>query len=188
MDEIGIMKAVTWIPGTNSELDTLFHNLREKQYSDKSHRLWYNYDSSFVNYCVALSICFEENLPVLCSSIAYRDCWPKEAYRILNRLWKIDSFRKPGATKRMSISFKYIADSQIDWLSKNTNYRLFFISRQTDNWERWVSRQFKQYNINFKQTDYKYLTCPNESDDTCWQNIIYNGDEKILEQWKRRIS
>jgi hypothetical protein len=28
--------------------------------------------------------------------------------------------------------------------------------------------------------------CPNECDDTCWQRIIYAGDESLLEQWKRK--
>ena len=89
----------------------------------------------------------------------------------------------------MSPSFAESAKSQISWLKENTDSRLHFISRQTDNWESWVMRNFQEvYNISFRTDNYKYLTCPNECDDTCWQKIIYNGDPEILTQWKRRQS
>jgi hypothetical protein len=41
-------------------------------------------------------------------------------------------------------------------------------------------------NINFKSDKYRYITCDNCEDDVCWQSIIYNGDEKLLDKWKRR--
>jgi hypothetical protein len=80
----------------------------------------------------------------------------------------------------------YSAASQIEWLERNTDCQLYFISRQTDNWNDWMMDHFKEYQINFLTDTHLYLTCPNECDDTCWQRIIYSGDESLLEQWKRK--
>lgn len=181
------MRTITWAPGTNSEMDDLFDQLRERQYLDVEHRLWKNYSKENFDFAVALTIHFgDDNEPEMCSSIASRDCWPQGAYRILNRLWKVQEARKSSAPGTMSASFGFSAVSQVEWLNTHTNYKLYFISRETDNWERWVARQFGAYNLNFSTTDYKYLTCPNECDESCWQNIIYDGSTDILEQWRRR--
>lgn len=180
------MKAVTWKPGSNFELDQLFDKLREEQYQDRSHRLWKNYSQESFDTAIALTICFNDsNEPEMCSSIASRNCWPNDAYRILNRLWKHSN--KIAFPRVMSPSFGMSAASQINWLKENTSYQLYFISRQTENWEEWCIRNFQNvYNLSFKTDNYKYLTCPNECDDTCWQKIIYNGNDQLLEQWKRR--
>lgn len=181
------MKTITWTPGINPELDQLFDSLRNEQYQDRNHRLWENYSKDSFKFAVALTICFNDaGVPEMCSSIASRDCWPRNAYRILNRLWKHSN--KIKYPRVMSPSFAESARSQIDWLDKNTNCDLYFISRQTDNWEQWVMRNFKEaYNMSFETDKYKYLTCPNECDETCWQKIIYHGDASVLEQWKRQI-
>ncbi len=181
------MKTVTWSPGTNNELDQLFDVLREQQYQNRSHRLWENYSSDFLKYSIALTICFDkDNNPEMCSSIASRDCWPVGVYRILNRLWKHSN--KVAFPRVMSPSFAESAKSQIEWLANNTASKLHFISRQTDNWESWVIKNFCDiYAVNFQTDNYKYLTCPNECDNTCWQKIIYNGDPEILTQWKRKL-
>ena len=182
------MKTITWSPGTNLELDQLFDSLRDEQYRDHSHRLWENYSKDSFKFAVALTICFNNSgIPEMCSSIASRDCWPGNTYRILNRLWKHSN--KINYPRVMSPSFAESARSQIDWLDKNTNCDLYFISRQTDNWEQWVICNFKEvYNQSFETDKYKYLTCPNECDETCWQKIIYNGNPEILTQWKRKTS
>ena len=123
----------------------------------------------------------------MCSTIAVRDCWPVGGYRILNRLWKHSN--KIVYPRVMSPSFGSGAQSQVNWLGENTDCKLYFISRQTDNWQAWVMSNFeKEYDLDFKSDNYKYLTCPNECDDTCWQSIIYAGSEQLLEQWKKRPS
>lgn len=181
------MNAITWAPGTNKELDILFDNLREDQHQNKEHRLWKNYSKDMLNFSVALTIVFDNEQPVMCSSIASRDCWPVDSYRILNRLWKVQDSRKSGAPGTMSVSFGYSALSQIEWLNINTAHKLYFISRETDNWERWVAKQFEQnHNLVFKIGQGKFLTCPNECDDSCWQRIIYNGSALVLEKWKQK--
>jgi hypothetical protein len=180
------MKAITWTPGENSNLDQLFDNLREQQYNDRSHRLWKNYSSKSFDFAVAFTIWFNDNdEPEMCSSIASRTCWPKNTYRILNRLWKHSN--KITYPRKMSVSFGESAKSQIEWLKLNTNFDLCFMSRQTNNWEEFAIENFhEQLGLYFKTDNYKYLTCPNECDDTCWQKIIYTGNHSVLEQWKRR--
>lgn len=181
------MKTITWSPGTNPELDRLFDSLRVEQHNDRTHRLWENYSKDSFKFAVALTICFDNNeVPEMCSSIASRECWPGNAYRILNRLWKHSN--KIKYPRVMSPSFAESAKSQINWLNENTDCKLYFISRQTDNWEQWVIRNFKEvYNLHFETDKYKYLTCPNECDETCWQKIIFCGNSSVLDQWKRQI-
>mgnify|MGYP006266805639 CR=1 FL=1 len=182
------MPTVTWTPGSNPAMDQLFDQLREQQYQDREHRLWRNYAPDHFSFAVALTIHFDElGNPELCSSVALRDCWPSETYRILNRLWKVPGVRKEGAPGSMSGSFGLSAASQIEWLNTNTNYKLYFLSRETPNWENFAVRQFARFGIHFYRTEFLYLTCPNECDESCWQNIVYNGDSDILETWKRRL-
>jgi hypothetical protein len=180
------MKVITWSPGTNPEYDELFESLRATHYADTSHRLWKNYAKEAFKDVAALTIYFdEEGTPELCSSTIQRDCWPSGAYRILNRLWKHSN--KISYPRVMSNSFGQSAQSQINWLKENTNCRLYFISRQTDIWEEWCINNFsKRFDLEFETDNYKYLTCPNECDSTCWQRIIYAGDAKLLEQWTRK--
>jgi hypothetical protein len=182
------MHAITWTKGSNLEMDQLFDQLREIRYQDQSHKLWKNYSKEEIEIysgVVAYTICFADNgTPEMCSTISSRTCWPVGCYRILNRLWKHSN--KINYPVVMSPSFAVSAQSQIDWLRENTDCKLYFISRQKDNWERWCIRMFKnKYQISFQTDNFKYLTCPNECDDTCWQKIIYNGDQEILNLWKR---
>jgi len=182
------MKTLTWRPGQDKELDSIFNQCRLEQYTNRDHRLWSNYSLEMYKDAVALTICFNDyDIPEMCSTIALRECWPNNVYRILNRLWKHSN--KIVYPRIMSPSFAETAKSQIQWLKENTDCKMFFISRQTENWEEWVMRNFKDvYGISFETDNYKYLTCINECEDTCWQKIIYNGDFKLLEQWKRRLS
>jgi hypothetical protein len=181
------MRSITWTPNTDKYLDETFHNLREQQYNDRSHRLWKNYSKESFDSAVALTIVFNDNFePEMCSSIASRECWPGGAFRILNRLWKHSN--KIAYPRVMSPSFAASVKSQIDWLKENVDCNLYFISRQTDNWEDWCIKNFRDvYGLEFQKDNYKYLTCPNECDNTCWQKIIYNGDPEILTQWKRQL-
>lgn len=181
------MKTETWTAGSNKSLDTLFNQLREEQYQDKSHRYWKNYGTDSMSFAVALTICFDDlGNPELCSSIAKRDCWPEGAYRIMNRTWKHSN--RIAYPRKMSPSFGFTARSQQEWLEKNTDYQLMFISRQTNNWQQFTIDSYRQppYDIIFKKDNYKYLTCPNECDATCWQSIIYQGNDSLLLDWKRQ--
>ena len=180
------MKTITWAPGTCKEYDELFESLRAQHYADITHRLWKNYAKDAFKNVAALTIHFDDNgIPELCSSIASRTCWPTDAFRILNRVWKPNN--KKLFLRKISDCVGESTISQIEWLDKNTDCKLYFISRQTNHWDSWVISNFEsQFNLEFKTDAYKYLTCPNECDDTCWQTIIYNGNLELLEQWKRK--
>lgn len=180
------MQTFTWAPGTNTELDLIFDQAREEQYQKRNHRLWQNYSKDNFQFAIALTICFNDSgVPEICSSIASRDCWPADTYRILNRMWKHTN--KVAHSKFISEAMVSNVTSQIDWLNENTDVEMAFISRQTDNWMEWVSEKFaSQYDIHFKIAPDKYLTCPNECDETCWQKVIYIGDDKLLTKWKSK--
>lgn len=180
------METKTWIPGTDAELDALFNQLRETHYQDRTHRLWKNYGPESMSFAIALTICFDDaGTPELCSSIGSRECWPKGAYRIMNRCWKANN--KIAFPRKMSPSFGLTAINQAEWLYKNTDCELHFISRETPNWEKFVIDEFKwQYNIDWKTDGYKYLTCSNEADCSCWQTIVYNGNQELLKLWKHQ--
>jgi len=183
------MKTITWAPGTDNTLDTLFNDLREQQYQDRSHRLWKNYSKDEIEQwsgAIAYTIFFDDHGdPELCSSISSRNCWPGGAYRILNRAWKINN--KKLFLRKISDCMGHSAISQIEWLKSNTDCQLYFISRQTQHWDSWVITNFQhQFQLSFSTDSYKYLTCPDECEDTCWQKIIYNGNLELLEKWKRK--
>ena len=182
------MEAHTWVPGSDKKLDKLFDQLREEQYQNKKHRLWQNYSPEYWNDAgiVANTICFNDNdVPEICSTISSRSCWPDSVYRILNRTWKHSN--KKSMMSEISQAMGLATISQINWLSNNTDCKLYFISRQSDNWAEWVRDNFKrQFNLDFQIGPYKYLTCPNECDSTCWQSILYSGNDEQLTQWKHR--
>lgn len=180
------MYTKTWEFGTNKELDRLFEIQREIQYQDQTHPLWRNYAPIEFADCSAVSITFVDDKPFFCSSIIKRVCWPDKVYRVLNRLWKPHPRLK--ALKRISPELGSMLHSQIEWLSLNTDYKLIFVSRQTDNWQQWTIDNFSQYfNLDFYSGgDYKYITYGNPDDPTCWQRIIYSGDESLLLSWERK--
>lgn len=180
------MRTITWIPGSNNDLDNLYDSLREKQYNNKTHRLWKNYSKEQVHEASAFTIHFNNNdEPEVCSSIVKRNCWPDHTYRIMNRTWK--QLNKKIRLKEISQSMGEIVKSQILWLEEHTDCKLYFISRQTDNWMDWAVENFyRQFNLKFTIGEHKYLTCTNEFDNSCWQHIIYSGDLQILNSWKYR--
>lgn len=181
------MKCLTWRPGSNKELDDLFDRYREIQASNQGHKLSKNYTRDFYSFSIAFTIAFsDKDEPEICSSIASRDCWPVNAYRILNRLWKTPNYRVKHS-KFISEAMAENARSQITWLKENTDCELYFISRETSNWMKWTAYKFQhQHKIDFKIGPNKYLTCPNETHDSCWQSILYNGDSNLLKYWKSK--
>jgi len=180
------MHCETWVQGTNPELDLLFHTLRMKQFNDKSHPLWVNYDEFPFKEAIALSIAFDDaNNPEFCSSILSRSCWPSQAYRILNRLWKITP--TTGPLRELQPLGGIMLHSQIAWLKSNTDCKLIFISREGMTWQKFVIDQYQtKFNLEFKYDKHKYKTCETPNDDSCWQPIIYQGDSTLLDEWERK--
>jgi hypothetical protein len=180
------MHVETWIPGQNKKLDQLFDSLREIQYQNKSHRLWKNYSENSFKDAVALTIVFDNDVPEVCSSICYKDHWPHNVLRIYNRTWKCSN--RKSFLKTVTPAMGLCGKDQIKWIKSNYNEFLYFISRETDNWQEWMVNEFKKsHDLDFQKDEYKYLTCNNINDDSCWQFIIYNGKEELLNLWKRRL-
>jgi len=180
------MYCKTWAQGTNVELDSLFETLRIKQFNDHSHPLWANYNEHPFTEASALSIAFDDNdSPEFCSSIQTRTCWPPQAYRILTRLWKITP--TDGPLRGLQPLGGIMLHSQIDWLKANTDCKLIFISREGNSWQKFVIDQYKnKFDLEFKFDSHSYKTCETPKDDSCWQPIIYQGDETLLTEWERR--
>jgi hypothetical protein len=174
-----------WRPGTDTDLDQLFEDLRLKQFNNTSDPLASNYEKDIFTRSLALSISFDSNNnPTHCSSIIHRNCWPDQVYRILNRMWKIDRI---SITKFVSPQICLMVAEQFKWLKENTNCELVFVSRQYSNWRNMLIRDFDKYSgLTFKTDNYKYLTCPNFQDKSCWQHIIYYGDEQCLKLWNHK--
>lgn len=180
------MHCETWIPGSNNELDQLFDRLREQQHQKKEHPLWKNYSKQEFDECAILSIAFDSTgNPEFCSSALTRKCWPSTAYRIINRVWKINP--QDGPLKQLKPSGGLMLLSQIDWLNQNTDCNLVFVSRQGPRWQQFAINQYREnFNLEFKTDTYKYRTCATPNDDDCWQHIIYQGNESVLLNWERK--
>jgi hypothetical protein len=178
------MYTKTWQLGTDENLDQLFESLRKIQYEDHTHPLWKNYNAQAFRECEVVSINFVDDRPFFCSGILKRTCWPDNTYRILNRLWK--PAPRANSITRLSPGLGSMIHSQLNWLKENTDFKLAFISRETDHWQKFFLDNFKNYfDLEFKMDDYKYLTCENPQDASCWQKIVYYGDETVLNFWKR---
>lgn len=183
-----MIHACTWVPGQNQELDSLFEQLRSDFYQAQEYNLWPNYSKDSFKHCTALTISFDDDTPLFCSSILGRTQWhqwPHGAFRIMNRYWRIGG--RHTLLKKISEGSGIMVQSQLDWLKEHTNFKLAFISRPSDNWRDFIIASFKKdFDIEFKMDNYSYCTCETPNDDSCWQKIIYTGDSSLLEFWKRQ--
>ena len=177
-----------WKPGTDSELDQLFEVLRIQQHSDTSHPLYRNYSKDAFKECSALSITFDNDQPIVVGSILTRNCWPKNAYRIVNRFWKVHEHRLPHLDRNHGMTvFSKTVEAHVNYAEQELNAELVFISRQHDTWQGFIKKILAQkLSIEFKYNDNKYLTCENEHDETCWQKILYRGNQDLLTDWKNK--
>ena len=181
------MYALTWRPGTDTLYDPLFDHLREKHFRKRDHPLWQNYNKKhFFDECIAITIAFDGNdMPVLGGSILGRDCWPKNVYRIINRLWSVNP--SEGPIKNLHPAGGPLIRSQIEWIKNNYECEMVFISRESHNWQAWTIEQYKRlYDLNFEYDNYRYQVCSTPNNDSCFQRIIYQGNENLLESWIRK--
>jgi hypothetical protein len=177
-----------WIPGTDIELDRLFEELRQNQHNDVTHPLYNNYSAKAFEECSALSITFDNDQPIVVGSILTRSCWPKNAYRIVNRFWKVHEHRLPHLDRNHGMTvFSKTVEAHVNYTKQHLNAEIIFISRQYNNWQKFVVKQIKLHTgLEFEYDSYKYLTCSNLDDCSCWQPIMYLGNTKLLNQWSRK--
>jgi hypothetical protein len=184
-----MIKTETWKPRTRPKLDKLFDELRQEQHSDTSHPLYQNYTKEAFHQCAALTITFDNDVPICCSGILHRSCWPNNAYRILNRFWKTkkERFVSLNTHNRML----RIADSiknQLEYAEKHLGAELVFISRHQDNWQKFMLDVIKNNTGYHWHLDLEnlYQSCDDAQDETCWQKIIYYGDSNLLTHWNKK--
>ena len=182
------MKTEIWIPGTNNYLDKLFEDLRKIQNSDTSHPLHKNYDIQSFKECSALSITFLNHQPVVAGSILQRNCWPTGAFRVLNRFWKIKEHRLSNLNRSNGLDiFCSTVESHVIYAEKHLGAKLVFMSRQSDKWQKFIKAIInKKVKLSFSYDNFSYLTCENQHDQSCWQKIIYKGNEDLLQNWQRK--
>ena len=177
-----------WVPGTDVELDSLFEQLRVQQHSDTAHPLHKNYTAEAFKECSVLSITFDNDQPVVVSSILARSCWPKNTYRILNRFWKVHEHRLTALDRSAKATvLSETVKAHVDYAENTLKADLVFMSRQYDHWQNLAVYYLKEKTgIEFKYNDYRYLVCDNSQDQTCWQRIAYKGNEQLLTQWQKQ--
>jgi hypothetical protein len=177
-----------WIPGTDAGLDKLFEQLRIQQHSDITHPLYKNYSAQDFKSCAALSITFDNDNPVVASSILARPCWPKNTYRILNRFWKVHEHRLTALDRSAkATALSETAKAHVEYAENTLKSDLVFMSRQYDHWQNLAVHYLKEKTgIEFKYDNNRYLVCDNSQDQTCWQRIAYKGNEQLLTQWQKQ--
>ena len=183
-----VMNTEIWVPGANTKLDNLFDSLRSQQYLDTTHPLHKNYAAEAFEECSALSITFDNDQPIVVGSILARSCWPKNAYRIVNRFWKVHEHRLPHLDRRHGMTvFSKTVEAHVNYAEQQLGAEMTFISREYNNWQGFTQKILAaKVGLEFKYNDRKYLTCGNEHDDTCWQKILYRGKEDLLTDWKTK--
>jgi hypothetical protein len=180
-----IDKVTTWI--SDPILDDVYEKYRNIHYSNTSHRLHKNYGPDHVAELSAKSIYWGlDGQPKIICSILKRDCWPENTFRILNRLWKPDI----NSNNAFSIDngFSLLIIDQVSWCINNCAEGIF-MSRQTPGrWQHWASEKLeKMSGLKFYLPTEKFLTCNDEDSESCWQKIIYYGDLKLLNSWKKKL-
>lgn len=176
-------KAITWVK--DKSLDDLYESLRA-EHVNTNHRLNKNYSRDHVQEVSAKSIYWgADGNPKIVASILTRPCWPGNVYRILNRLWKTEM--NTGSVFEIDPGFGKLIESQTDWCLENGAHGVFMSRQNNTSWQAWAQPIFiKQTGIEFISPSNRFLTCDNELDNTCWQQILYYGDTDLLNTWKKR--
>lgn len=157
-----------------------------KQQEFRNDKLSQNY--SLLNFKFedqeAFSIGYKNSNPELFSTIFRRQMWPSGAYRILNRTWKVD--RQTHISTSIDKIFLDMIEQQISWLKENKqDFKIAFISREHNsrNTLRNVARSLNMHGDKFHVYENRVWMCKGP-EENCFQDILYTGDVKVLEQWK----
>ena len=165
-------------------LDSIYDHLREIHYSKKNLKLHSNYSREHNKELSAKSIYWDSNKnPKIICSILQRSCWPTGVFRILNRLWKPDI--NSGGIKTIDPGFGLLIQHQLEWCLAHGATGVFISRSVLGNWRSWAAKHFqKEIQIDFYIPNNLYLTCDNENDKSCWQEILFHGDKTLLNKWK----
>lgn len=110
--------------------------------------------------------------------------WPVGAYRILNRTWKVD--RQSHISKSIDQIFVDMVCDQISWIKENKkDFKIAFISREHNsrNTLHNVAQSLNMRSDEFHLYENRVWMCKGPHVN-CFQDILYTGDVKVLDQWK----
>jgi hypothetical protein len=171
--------------GQDNKLFQLFEEYRAAE-ARQSHSLAVNYSDQnyFLDKQIRFFIGFDNDVPVVFSSIFRLDWWPSGAYRILNRLWK--PRKNNSITKTIDPLFFKMVTAQIDWLAAQPDFKVAFVSRQGNSkkYLKYFAEQNKINGNNMNEYELPIKTCQGPDCD-CLQNIVYIGDRAVLEGWPK---
>jgi hypothetical protein len=145
----------------------------------------YSLDNFVFNDQTAFSIGYKNNKPYLFSTIFRRPSWPQGAYRILNRTWKTN--RQTNISKAIDSIFLDMVDSQLDWLTKKSDFEVAIISREHNsiNTLTNVRDLLNMRGHAFCLHSSRIWVC-NGLANNCFQDILYTGKSEIISTWKLR--
>lgn len=146
--------------------------------------LWENYKSYDFEKNLYISVQYNKkgNLELL-SSIFTRDFYPKNTFRIFNKLVRsIHNREKATKTNKGSHPSHEMLHQQIE-IVKELNSNFYFISRQkeTNRWMNFYIHNFnKNYNNDLIVTNERYWVCPNFKDEFSCAQILIHPQSKMI--------
>lgn len=177
-------EVTTW--QKDQKLDDIYEMLRQQQYAKTHLKLHSNYHQIHVKELSAKSIYWDAHgEPKIVCSIVTRPCWPQHTFRVLNRLWK--PVINTGGIKTIDEGFAMVLKSQWSWCRDNHAAAIFMSRSIHGSWAKWAAKFFKQQlDLDFYHPQQLFLTCDNENDHNCWQQILIHGDLTVLNKWRRK--
>lgn len=160
------------------------NNLLDEIVKSKKDILWSNYQEYNFDQNLFVSVQYnEEGYLELLSSIYTRDFYPKNTYRIFNKLVRNPFFRLGGAKTNNGTQPSHVMLSQqIDIVEKQLNAEFYFISRQQEN-NRWMNYYIEQFNRDYNKdlivTRDRYWVTPSKDPYKGAQLLIYPKQSTI---------
>jgi hypothetical protein len=139
------------------------------------------------NFCYAdqevFTIGYKDNNPYLFSTIFRRPWWPRGAYRILNRTWKVS--RQQHVSKEIDPIFLEMIEAQVAWLNNHKDLNIAFISREHDSRNTLINvkEHLNSRGNNFNLFEDRVWVCDGNPKH-CFQDILYTGNPATLLSWK----
>ena len=146
--------------------------------SEKKDSLWQNYQDYDFDQNLYISVQYNrEGRLELLSSIFTRDFYPKNTYRIFNKLVRNPQGRLGAAkTNKGEQPSHVMLDQQIKIVENELNTEFYFISRQQEN-NRWMKYYIEQFNRDYNKdlivTRERYWITPSADPSKGAQLLIY---------------
>lgn len=163
----------------------------EDVYRDKNNKLAENYhpENIFTEYVICYSISIDDNNEVVSGSVAWDRPFYQGSIRIGTRYAIHPNVRRQGGLAPKSNYYKsgirtYAVeqlDQQIELLERLGYYNQFISREDPKGWStKRVFNGIKTHSVyDWSFSDYTWLVCPKETNQSCWQRIAYRGQNKL---------